>query len=837
MGRGLSRSVGRWLLVAAVGLFVGGQDAQAATEAQKRARAMKALRAWLAVIERHHSLPSLCARLVTDEPHQSYESGFANHRMGVAATTETLYETASLMKPMTACALLCELQAQGSDPSRQASDDFNETLDDLQGEEPARSLEVLEGNVFPWTYADLLSHNVSVGPGVQTKGLYLWTYEMEQSLWPWRDRMARTIVQPAGGTGYVNDAYDVAGYLLATRLGQSHPANPYAAFEAALAEHVWSRLDMHETCTALPADAGELLERMAIPYMVPDGVEPEAKQPKRYYNVGGIQGYTSVDDLSRFLAAHLNPNDAEPHVGASARLMQEPLFQGAGALDEAGLGWQHYRHGGLALVWHAGMGAAMTGLVAGDVHHRVGMAVLTNSAGQGQNGLGNALQRAAGCTVTAYVGETGIYDFPAGSTTAIEGVYASADGDLQVEVELVTVTGGGPTRRVLVLSVPASPSVPRDLALVMRPDAAALPANLPWTFDARIGRFGERATVTFRTDAAGAQPTLELAATGTHPVRTWVRVPPNNTGDEDPVPAAFRGLWKGTMLEPEAGTTHLPSRLPSAAAAPACPPSGRRSRPFPPEPEPVPPSVVEVELDLTEGAEGKIGTLSFPGRGVGGEPLALVRVRGERLDVAVPPSRLFNAKWLTLTKASEDVLVAEVQQGSLRRELRMLRAPPDAPAAVTGRWRGSALMPYGQVRLELDATPGGASFLAKPTCAFETMSSDSEAAPRFPLQELKAPQVRGSAASTIVELPAAGRMHLRGWVGLRRMRGGGSVVRWSGLLRGDQTSAGFVLERPATPADFPLHAAGNLVPPPAPAPLPPPEAPAPAPCAPGPALR
>ena len=222
--------------------------------------------------------------------------GFADLEGQRLATTKTIYIVASITKTITSTALM-QLYEQG----------FFELDDDVNDYLPF-SLRNPSFPDDPITIRMILSHSSSL----RTDPLaYHWFNYSNSPPIPWypnpwleeyllphgayyNDEIWDQIHPPGTYMQYANINYDIAAYLVQLVSGQ--PFHEYCN------DHLFTPLGMTRTSfrlSDLPTD------EVAFPYLFHDGVyEKLPHYQLLHYPIGGLM--TTVDDLSRFLIAHMN---------------------------------------------------------------------------------------------------------------------------------------------------------------------------------------------------------------------------------------------------------------------------------------------------------------------------------------------------------------------------------------------------------------------------------------------------------------------------------------------------------------------------------------------------
>ena len=278
--------------------------------------------------------------------------GYANVRMQVPATPETIYVVGSTFKSVTATAVL-QLVERGLVG-------LDDPINDHLGEHPVVDLEE-----HPVTLRHLLSHASGLTPGAGIERV-------------WSRRLPRTLAELPGAVSavrppeesyeYNNYAYGIAGYLIERISGQE--------FEEYIVEHILSPLGIETPGPVRPTP--EMVERLALPYEAsPGGPIPVPQTFFDVYPAGDV--YLTAEDMARFLGAHLNGGAFQGGRILSAESTAEahrPQF-----FDYA-LGWGTDPDAPNLIAHAGGVGGFRTHIL-GDLDARVGAFVMSNAGDVG----------------------------------------------------------------------------------------------------------------------------------------------------------------------------------------------------------------------------------------------------------------------------------------------------------------------------------------------------------------------------------------------------------------------------------------------------------------------
>jgi len=309
--------------------------------------------------ELDNGLPSVSLAMVQNgKVAWSAAYGYANLRMKVPATTETIYRTASTFKPVTATAILT-LVDQGK---CNLDDPVNKYLGEHQlKNDPENSV----------TIRHLLNHTSGLtGLDYDPAGMdtsKIWHKEAPVGL---EEIPATLKLETRAGEQfrYSNSAYAVAGLLVEKISGVS--------FEQYLVENILAPLG---STTAHPIyPSAEMVEMMALPYEIsPKGktIAVDMEQSAEY-PAGG--GYLTAEDMVRVLAAHINKGSFNGNQILSSKIMDEAHTP---FMEAYGLGWFiEEQENGHTVIYHQGGVSGYITFMIGDTDTREGVYVATNAS-------------------------------------------------------------------------------------------------------------------------------------------------------------------------------------------------------------------------------------------------------------------------------------------------------------------------------------------------------------------------------------------------------------------------------------------------------------------------
>ncbi|HUF51161.1 MAG TPA: serine hydrolase domain-containing protein [Longimicrobiales bacterium] len=293
--------------------------------------------------------------------------GNANATTRTAATPATIYSTGSTGKSVTAAAIM-KLVEQGRVSLDQPVNRY------LQG---ARVQDRLQSET-PVTVRMLLSHTSGLTCDAQTRPVYSRT--LPPSLKELTER-TYSIRAPGERYEYCNSAYGIAGYLIEQVTGQD--------YESFILEHILKPLGV---TTASPVNpTAEMADLMAQPYRRGENGQPVPVSRVFFDVVPAGDMYMTAEDMARFLGALLNGGVfngvrilSQESVAEMQRNQSPPM---TGATETAsgrgyGLGLStRTTPEGHIMIQHGGSVPGLNAHMIGNVTLRIGVYVMTNSAG------------------------------------------------------------------------------------------------------------------------------------------------------------------------------------------------------------------------------------------------------------------------------------------------------------------------------------------------------------------------------------------------------------------------------------------------------------------------
>ncbi|HEX2080458.1 MAG TPA: serine hydrolase domain-containing protein [Longimicrobium sp.] len=301
--------------------------------------------AWL----RENDVPSLAVGFV-ENGRVAWTAVYGEQSPGVPATDTTLYNVASLTKPV-AAELVLRLASAGRISLDEPLSPY--WIDpDVAGDPRHQRL----------TPALALSHQTGFGN---------WRYLEDGKL--------RFHHDPGTRWGYSGEGYNYVGRFLEKRLG--------VPFEELLQQVVLGPLGIQAATTRRGWFAG----RTAVPYEAGRTVNPGIREPGDWSAAGNL--HVTIGGYTRFLRSVVNREGLSPEVAAlrertfvdviaSAPAWADSLVRATPNVVEVGmgLGWMIYRFRDHAILTHSGSDPGISSFVMFDPATRTGFAAFTNGA-------------------------------------------------------------------------------------------------------------------------------------------------------------------------------------------------------------------------------------------------------------------------------------------------------------------------------------------------------------------------------------------------------------------------------------------------------------------------
>jgi CubicO group peptidase (beta-lactamase class C family) len=333
-----------WATLACVGLQVGLLPAQEAVSTDQRKAPEERLLAALETLRVQAQIPGLSVALVDHgELVFARGLGYSHPEEGIAATGETLFDIASVTKPLSATVILGLAEEGLVDLDRPIAEysDWAEFCEAF-AEQSSIFARDLQCDPPLHTLRHMLSHTVQGKPGEH------FSYNPVIFSWASRPIMAAT------GMNYS----DLVTERLFDPVGMSHSARKHRA-------------------RPIP----ELLARdLAPPHMLDESGRVVASPPMKVQGDGAAGGVIStVTDLARFDIAL----DSGKLISSESRaMMMTPVRSSTGEPQPHGLGWFVQEYKGTRLVWHSGWWEdAYSALYLKVPEHETTIILLANSEG------------------------------------------------------------------------------------------------------------------------------------------------------------------------------------------------------------------------------------------------------------------------------------------------------------------------------------------------------------------------------------------------------------------------------------------------------------------------
>jgi len=287
--------------------------------------------------------------------------GYANVGMKALATTDTIYPTASTLKPVTATAIL---QLVEQDKVK-----LDDPVNTYLGGHP-----VADDPPNSVTVRSLLDHTSGLSDEEGQVFISMWNRYRPQisTLEEMASKMESQ--EPVGERWrYNNSAYALAGLIVEKVSGVD--------YETYIVENIFKPVG---ATTAHPIDpTPAMTEMMAYPYAtIPEGGRtPLHRTVFSDYPAGGA--YMRAEDMARFLGAHLNEGRFNGHRILSSKLVELSHTPNTTNQEGYGLGWWMPNDGtGRNRIEHGGRATGFTVSMLGDLDTGVGAYVVTNATDQ-----------------------------------------------------------------------------------------------------------------------------------------------------------------------------------------------------------------------------------------------------------------------------------------------------------------------------------------------------------------------------------------------------------------------------------------------------------------------
>jgi CubicO group peptidase (beta-lactamase class C family) len=292
-----------------------------------------------------------------------FASGEADVEAHVPATTETLFQAASVTKILTAALVMREVER-----GRLSLDaPVNDSLP------PERQVRDASDAPVPVTLRQLLSHSSGIPPSIA--GIQEDPNEPPRALDDFLAHGLRTSRPPGEKLMYANDAFALAGWLAARAEAES--------FDALARSALFEPLEMSHSTFAPPKDAGPAL---AAAYGGTGPFMGKSRVPHQTISAAAPAGalITTASDLARLGLALLHGGELDGARVLAPESVAEMMRMQARAhprLPEGfGLGFGVREVPGRKVVWWDGGLAGVAARLALLPEHGVGVAILSNLA-------------------------------------------------------------------------------------------------------------------------------------------------------------------------------------------------------------------------------------------------------------------------------------------------------------------------------------------------------------------------------------------------------------------------------------------------------------------------
>lgn len=332
----------------------------AATQAPQRqggrnqsGRTQKLIQAEIQKLLRETGIPSISIALVKGDKIIWAESfGEANVRARSRASSETLYNTGSTFKTVTAIALMQLLERNKISPDSSIAPYLRDVkIKNLSEDKPV-------------SFRQLLNHTSGMmGP---SSGVPIWKRATLPTL---TDVATRLLVkrEPGKEFEYCNACYGLAGLLIERISGQPFPAY--------VTEQVLKPLGIRTPEPFEPT--AEMAEKIALPYSLWNNrPEPEEQIRLDVYPAGDV--YLTAADMARVVGALINWGSFNGQRILDAATVREMRRQNLPAPDY-GLGIELPEKGVDTSIMHTGQLPGYSVVYRGDVKSRVGVHLVANA--------------------------------------------------------------------------------------------------------------------------------------------------------------------------------------------------------------------------------------------------------------------------------------------------------------------------------------------------------------------------------------------------------------------------------------------------------------------------
>jgi len=291
--------------------------------------------------------------------------GEANTATHTPATPATVYSTGSTGKSITATAVM-QLVEQGKIDLDAPVNRY------LRGARVQDRLQV-EQQV---TVRHMLTHASGLTCDVRTVPIFSRTLPPNLAALTERTYSVR---KPGEKYEYCNAAYGILGYLIEQVSGQE--------YESYIVEHVLKPLGITTTAPVRPTAL--MADLMARPYLRGKDGKPEPTQQVFFdvYPAGDL--YMTAPEMARYLAAHLNGGVfGGKRILSAASVAEMHRNQSPTPESPYGFGFSSFTApDGHQIITHTGSVPGFNAFIGGDVTSKLGVYLMTNSAGHAPIGV------------------------------------------------------------------------------------------------------------------------------------------------------------------------------------------------------------------------------------------------------------------------------------------------------------------------------------------------------------------------------------------------------------------------------------------------------------------
>lgn len=299
-------------------------------------------------------MPSISIALVKDDKIVWADAfGYTNVKKQFPATKETVYNTGSTFKSVTAMAVM------------QSADAGKLNLDDPVNRYLQPPIQDLSADGKPVTIRHLLSHHSGLDGPVEI--IPLWEKDLPNTLKEIASEI--TVIEPPGRNyEYCNHCYALAGLIIENVSGKS--------FQEYLVDHLFKKLDIKTLGPVVPTP--EMIEELALPYYIDKNrSHPETQYRFDVFPAGDI--YLIPSDMAKFLILHLNEGKFNGETILKPETIEEihsPQFG-----SHYGLGVEVHGKGKDIMLEHGGAVPGFMSFFKADVNSKTGVYIVSNCVG------------------------------------------------------------------------------------------------------------------------------------------------------------------------------------------------------------------------------------------------------------------------------------------------------------------------------------------------------------------------------------------------------------------------------------------------------------------------